>query len=274
MKEKFDIIVLGGQSNAEGFGLGPVTEEYIPDERILWMNDNANPHFENDENGNGHLTIDKEAEISITIADEPFNEGKTSKIGKLAFFFAKEYVKNGRLQEDRKLLIINAAVGGTGFCRNEWGKSAILYERLKKMVEKALAMNAENRIVAFLWHQGECDSFENADWSVEKKYTTHKKNLGELFDDFKECFTCKKLSIIAAGFCDEWYLQNKVPCDAVLKAIQEVLAERNGAFVDTSGLKSNNQMNGDGDDIHFCRESAHILGKRYYEAYAKIEQNK
>ena len=48
--EKYDIIVLGGQSNAEGYGVGPVSEEYVPDERILWLNDNANPRFEKDEN--------------------------------------------------------------------------------------------------------------------------------------------------------------------------------------------------------------------------------
>ena len=45
-KDKYDIIILGGQSNAEGYGLGAVSEEYIPDERIVWMNDKANPHYE------------------------------------------------------------------------------------------------------------------------------------------------------------------------------------------------------------------------------------
>ena len=30
--QSFDIILLAGQSNAEGNGVGPVTEEYLPDD--------------------------------------------------------------------------------------------------------------------------------------------------------------------------------------------------------------------------------------------------
>lgn len=37
MAEKYDIFIQAGQSNAEGSGLGPVTEEYIPDERICYL---------------------------------------------------------------------------------------------------------------------------------------------------------------------------------------------------------------------------------------------
>lgn len=37
--EIYDIIVLAGQSNAEGYGVGEVSEEYRKDERVLWLND-------------------------------------------------------------------------------------------------------------------------------------------------------------------------------------------------------------------------------------------
>lgn len=264
-KDKYDIIILGGQSNAEGYGLGAVSEEYIPDERIVWMNDKANPHFEKDEKGQDVLKLNESTEMIITVAEEP--NGKDGKVGRLAFFFAKGYLESGRLANDRKLLIINAAVGGTGFRDNQWGISRGLYKRLKYMTQTALTKNSENRIVAFLWHQGECDSFENAEWSVEQRYKTHKKNLGEMFDDFRSTFNCKKLPLITAGFCDEWYLKNKIPCDAVLKAIQEVVGERGGCFVETAGLKSNNEACGNGDVIHFSRESIHILGEKMWNAY-------
>ncbi len=272
MEQAYDIIVLGGQSNAEGYGVGAVTEEYIPDERILWLNDKSNPRFEKNEAGIDTFKIDYPSEVVISVAEEPaFENGK---VGKLAFFFAKDYIANGFLAEGRKLLIVNAAVGGTGFRDNQWGLNRTLYQRLRQMTAKMMIENPNNRIVAFLWHQGECDSFENADWSVEKKYATHKKNLGEMLDDFMEYFDCKNLPIISAGFCDEWYLKNKASCDAVLKAIKEVVAERNGAFVETAGLKSNNEECGNGDDIHFSRESAHILGKRMFYAYSKIVEKR
>ena len=32
--EKYDIIILAGQSNAEGSGFGPVEDPFVPDERV------------------------------------------------------------------------------------------------------------------------------------------------------------------------------------------------------------------------------------------------
>ena len=53
--------------------------------------------------------------------------------------------------------------------------------------------------------------------------------------------------------------------------IKEVFAKLGrGAFVETADLLSNNQKTGNGDDIHFCRESQHILGRRYFEAFKNL----
>ena len=46
------------------------------------------------------------------------------------------------------------------------------------------------------------------------------------------------------------------------------------AFVETADLLSNNQKTSNGDDIHFCRESLYILGRRYYEAFEKLIKSK
>ena len=35
--QAFDIIVLAGQSNAQGSGIGPVTEEYVPTEKVYCL---------------------------------------------------------------------------------------------------------------------------------------------------------------------------------------------------------------------------------------------
>ncbi len=266
-KEKFDIVIMAGQSNAEGFGVGPAAEEWLPDGDILWLNDASRPRFEKDEEDKDVFRIDYPSEPFIQIADEPI--GEAGKVGKLSFYFARAYKQDGRLQAGRKLLVLNAAVGGTGFRDNQWGVGRTLYRRLQDFTRAALALNEENRLVAFLWHQGECDSFENGDWSFEKKYQTHKANLGGMLADFKREFACSKLPFIAGGFCDEWYLKNKAPCDAVLQAIREVCKEH-GGFVKTSGLKSNDEQTGNGDDIHFCRDALHILGQKYYDTYKGI----
>lgn len=265
----YDIIVLGGQSNAEGYGVGEVTEEYVPTDKVLYVCDEAAPHYEG-----SVLHLNYPSGIKVEIADEPV--GEQGKIGKLALFFAKRYIESGLLDPDRKILIVNAAVGGTGFARPEWGIGNVLYNRLLSLTDYAIGYDGgDNRIVAFLWHQGEHDAFENPDFSPEKRYETHKRNLSAMFGDFISRYADKaggKIPFIAAGFCDEWYERNKVACDAVLHAIRETISELGGAFVDTHGLLSNNQKTANGDEIHFCRESAHILGSRYFDAFKSVKE--
>lgn len=265
----YDVIVLGGQSNAEGYGVGEVTEEYVSTDKVLYVCDEAAPHYEG-----SVLHLNYPSGIKVEIADEPV--GEQGKIGKLALFFAKRYIESGLLDPDRKILIVNAAVGGTGFARPEWGIGNVLYNRLLSLTDYAIGYDGgDNRIVAFLWHQGEHDSVENPDFSPEKRYETHKRNLSAMFGDFISRYADKaggKIPFIAGGFCDEWYEQNKVACDAVLRAIRETISELGGAFVDTHGLLSNNQKTANGDGIHFCRESAHILGSRYFDAFKSVKE--
>lgn len=265
--EKLDVIVLAGQSNAEGNGKGDASD-YIPDKRILLMNDDSMPHFVKT-GDKSRLVFNYPARDCVSVAEEPQNQ--CGKRGNLALSFARCYAEKF-LKSDRKILIVNGAVGGTGFARGEWGKGNILYVRLVNMLKKALAFNPENRIVAFLWHQGECDSVENPSRDSEKRYLTHYKNLTEMLSDFKKTFGLTKLPFIAGGFAEEWYLKNKTACDAVLKAVKQTCETLNGGFVGTSDLKSNNQKVGDGDDLHFCRDALFTLGERYFNAYCKIKR--
>lgn len=264
-KEKFDIIIVAGQSNAEGFGVGPIDFEYQPNDKILWLNDNANARFELI-NGKDVLVLNELREKTISIAEEPENE--FGKVGKLSLAFSKKYL-NQILKPDRKILIINCAVGGTGFARPEWGIGNVLHDRMIDLVCYALSLNEENRVVAFLWHQGECDSVENADWDEDKRYNIHKNNLTNMINDVYSNINCK-VPFIAGGFCDEWYYTEKKACDAVLKAIREVCLSFGGAFIETKGLISNNQKIANGDNIHFCRQSLYELGEMYFTEYAKI----
>lgn len=265
--EKLDIIVLAGQSNAEGNGKGDAVD-YIPDKRILLMNDDSMPRFEKT-GDKSRLVLNYPARDCVSVAEEPQNQD--GKRGNLCLSFARNYAVKF-LEPDRKILIVNGAVGGTGFARKEWGKHNILYVRLVNMVKKALAFNSENRISAFLWHQGECDSVENPSWDSEKRYLTHYKNLTEMLSDFKNTFGLESLPFVAGGFAEEWYLKNKTACDAVLKAVRKTCETLKGGFVGTSDLKSNNQKVGDGDDLHFCRDALFTLGERYFNAYCKIKR--
>jgi len=274
-KEKFDIIVLAGQSNASGFGVGPVSEEYVPDRRILLMENDAIPYYTEPEEGSPYKYIMKfmnpTPRNTVRIADEVLAD--RGKVSSLAITFAEQYARTF-LDSERKVLIIDSACGGTGFTCPAWGVGNPLHNRMMDMVSLALSCNPENRIVAFLWHQGEHDAVENEGCASENTYRTHKANLLSMLNDFYTKFDCKSAPFITAGFCNEWYQSNRVVSEPIIRAIREVAAEVGGRYIDVLDLQSNNQATENGDVIHFSRESQHVLGRRLFEQYTDIIQNK
>lgn len=258
-KEKFDIIIQGGQSNAEGSGIGPVNTEYQPVENILYLN--AQKKVENIED---RIVIKYDNEpFEISIAEERSIQG--GKCGDFALTFSKEYVKKGLLENGRKLLIIRAAVGGTGFEKEHWGMEKQLYSKLLELTDYALSLNPENKIVAFLWHQGEHDAFEGN--TADNYY----RQLKEMILDARARYG--NMPFLAGDFCYEWKNKNITICQPIIDTIKRIVVELgNAGFVDTFALLSNNQKTGNGDDIHFCRESLYELGKRYFKAFCKLNE--
>ena len=263
---KFDIIIQGGQSNAEGCGSGPVTQELIPSPNAFYLYAEKT------------VTVDEE-NLHITFHDKPFVIAPAKEreadngviVGDFSLSFADEYEKAGLLADDRKLLIIRAAVGGAGFQKKHWGLQDCLYLKLLELIDYALSLNEENRVVGFLWHQGEHDVFENKGLPYPELYKKYHADLLALFTDVKNKYSGDKFPFIAGGFVSEYVQRNKEGCAAVLQAMQTVCEEiKNAAVVSSEGLLSNNQVSGNGDDIHFCREALYELGKRYYEAYLAL----
>ncbi len=254
---KFDIILQAGQSNAEGCGRGVVTKEYEPTDKV-WLLDAPK-----------RVTALPDR-MDIVYLDEPFvlkiaeeatdNDGK---IGNFGLTFAEDYIKAGFLKEGRAVLIIRAGVGGTGFARKEWGVGSLLYNKLVELADYALSLDEDNRVVGFLWHQGEHDSAEKN--PPEKFGAELKAQMLSLRERYGN------MPIVAGDFVNEWKSKNLELCNPIVAKIKEVVAEcGRGAFVETSDLPSNNQKTGNGDDIHFCRESQHILGRRYFEAFKNL----
>lgn len=249
-KEKFDIIIQAGQSNSEGFGVGPVDEPYQPNEQVWYLN----PDFT----------------ISMASEDVMYNEIRST----FALSFASRYVSEGLLQEDRKLLIIRAAVGGTGFLDNHWKLEDDFYLRMMEMTRTALSLNEENRLVALLWHQGETDA------TLKASYEVHYNHLNTLLESVRSEFSVQNLPFIAGDFVHHWRDKNQEICAPILEAIRAVCADcRSGTFVETDELHSNLQEMGRKtqcgpdvieDDIHFSRKSCYQLGARYFDAYLKL----
>lgn len=262
LEEKFDIIIQGGQSNAEGSGMGTVSNDYIPNERVCYLFDKRKIEL-----GDTGLKTDG-------CSDEPFivqvakeRAGIDGVLGDFSLIFAEKYMENGVLKPDRKLLIIRAAVGGTGFQKGHWGVHDYLYLRMISMVEYALSWNPKNKVVGFLWHQGEHDAFEgNTPENYHLQLSNMLKDVRKRFGD---------VPFIAGEFVHDWKSKNFEICIPILTAIRQVVKESdNAAFIETSDLLSNNQKIGNGDDIHFCRESLYELGRRYFDAYSLLRKEK
>ncbi|MCL2627289.1 MAG: sialate O-acetylesterase [Oscillospiraceae bacterium] len=238
--EKFDIIIQGGQSNSEGCGIGAVDVPYEPRPEILMM----------------------KSDLGIDIARENFYEGNT--IGNLSLTFADRYVQRGRLKDGRKLLILMAAVGGTGFHDRRWGLKDDLFLKMIEMIEKALSMNPENKAVVFLWHQGESDT-------ANPVRDIHYKNLRTLVENVRETAGQKSLPFIAGDLVPQWYNENTEVCKPIVTAIKDVCSDiGHGAFTETTGLTSNSEVVGNDDIIHFSRQALYELGDRYYEKYLML----
>ena len=266
----FDIIVVAGQSNAEGNGIKKDDKEIISDKVYQIADKN---YIGTKVLDDGKVVIDMvyPTEMILEKAHERVDvNGK--KFADYSETFAKRYIDGGFLKEGRKVLIIKTAVGGTGFARKEWGLDNILFERLNLMVDYGLSLNKENRIVALLWHQGEHDSFENADLSAEERYEFYRYNLKKQTLAFRKKYG-KDIPVIAGEMVNSWaeLAENKVKCDAVEKATKEVCQEIGKASVASSeGLLSNDDAFHNGDNIHFCADSVYEFGRRYYSLFEKI----
>ncbi|MFA6737109.1 MAG: sialate O-acetylesterase [Saccharofermentanales bacterium] len=237
-KENFDIIIQAGQSNSEGCGQGDVEKPYSANENIWYLNN----------------------DFSISVAQERI--WGNSIVGDYSLSFAKEYADSGKLQSGRKVLIVRSAVGGTGFLDGHWKPNDDLCLRMMEMIRTALDINSGNKLVAFLWHQGETDASLNAG------HKTHYNNLSTLINNVRKAYKCENLPFIAGDFVHHWKYENMQICEPVINAIKAVCSDiGNSMFVETTGLQSNDQKIGNQDTIHFCREALYQLGVKYFKAY-------
>lgn len=265
-----DIIILAGQSNAEGNGHGAVDSEYVSAPEILSLQGKRTEQVVKKQGEKDYLVIETENSYFIDVAKERVS-GKTV-FGNLALTFAKKYKENA-LKDGRKILIVNTAVGGTGFARNHWGKGEVLFERLMAMTSEALKMNSQNKVVAFLWHQGEHDAYEFDHLTDAKREDFYREKVNYLFSRVRKSFG--KMPIICGKFTSPWEKLYKSRCEAIYSATEKVCKALGSAvMVTTSDLTTNAYETGNSDDIHFSRKALYLLGERYYGAYDNILKEK
>lgn len=251
----YDIIVIAGQSNAEGNGRSLKTTlfpYYRTDSDIKMLK--SLPHIV-------WKRVSPSRKISIIKFTNfySFKNAKPFRPGNYGFslFFAKIY-KEKYLQKGRKILLLSTAIGGTSFCCNHWGKGEPLSENAIHLTQETLKANPENRLKCVLWHQGESDS----DIDLPENYYYDK--LKEFVTNFRDTIA-DDLIFIFGDMQQDWKKtipNSYITSDATRKIVSEL---NNTAFVESDGLKGN--VN---DVIHFSKTSQEELGKRYFSAYSSI----
>ena len=141
-KIAFDIIVVAGQSNAEGNGVSygnkpdiiPGAYEII-DKNKYGMKLKADGSYDD-------LDFVYPVETIIRELQERDINGIYN--SDLSISFVKKYQKSRYFSPDRKILVIKTGYGGSGFAFDQHGVGNPLYLRMLDMINKGLSLNENN----------------------------------------------------------------------------------------------------------------------------------
>ena len=269
-KMVFDIIIVAGQSNAEGNGVSLDAKPLVIPDAYEIIDKNKYGMKLKEDGSYDSLDFVYPVETVIRELQERNIDGIYNL--DLSLSFVEQYKKSRFYSPDRKILVIKTAYGGSGFAFDQHGVGNPLYRRMLDMINVGLSLNKNNQIVAFLWHQGEHDAFENAQFSYDERYDYYYSNLLKQFLAIREKYKQFDFPIITGGLCRGWKKQYPNQSDVVEKATIDVCKELgNAAFVPASDLPSNEEILHNGDADHFSKESILILGERYFKAFEEIE---
>jgi len=169
-KQKYDIFIIIGQSNAAG----RASQEYTFDKPSGGTYDMKNnpfyfDDFNNEFNENIRAFSYNNRIIPAFDTLDHLEGVHTPRLGPknnylyygFGLSFARQYVKE-RPDSGRKVLLIGCAWGGTGFFSGDWLRDAsggkLLYKKSLKKIQTALDAYPDSEVKGILWHQGEADS--------------------------------------------------------------------------------------------------------------------
>lgn len=250
-----DIIVLIGQSNAQGGGAG-----YDPelDPAVDGINQLAGS---GPQAGQVIPAVD-----ALYHVNQYLTGGGAPRVGP-----AMEIARNLWLDQptNRNVLIVPAALGSTsviGDENNSWDPDNTtaarnLAHRAAAEITKALALHPRNRVRAIYWVQGEHDAMASTDpaW--------YRGKLIEIIDLMRGA-AGEDVPFIIGSMVPEWYEAR--PAAVALDAAQREVTERIPGTAYVPGPRGLNQDNG---GIHYNAAGARELGRRLYDAIPGAHAN-
>jgi len=291
-EEGFDILIVAGQSNAEGCGLGFAFdhESMEQDHKILQLG-----RF-GDQNG---LLLE-----ATDILQHRYFYPEKELIG-FGRMLARR-LKNRCLGKDRKVLIVPVAQGGTSILewlgmieknREPGLESATLYPDFLRRAQLARKLAGPgSRVIGIVWHQGESD-IEIAALGLDPARKSAAKDLNgrllyPLMPDaatyiarlrelrarmWRDLQLSPQLPFLMGAPVPLWLQKN--PALPIKESFVEALIayqENNPGtgFVSAKGLLSNREeVSYSDDEIHFSASSMVQLADRYFEAFQASSGN-
>ena len=174
-----------------------------------------------------------------------------------ALTFAKEYEKEF-LEKGRKVLIIPAGMGSTGFLNNYWNPGDTLYQDAVARTNFVLD-NCNSKLVAILWHQGEND-IENPDFQkrLDTMIVKMRKDLrGEN----------NKVPFILGGLVPYWTSQDNSRIRLNTIIANTVRRVEYTGFADPTKPEVIVKPDNDFVSIHFDAAGQREMGRRYFSEY-------
>lgn len=289
--QDYDIFIVLGQSNAVGFGRS--TDPTIP--RIGNIMDDDYNNTPND-----NIKQLKQNSTTIDVAREQldyhYNSSPTLNYG-FTLSFARQYVREGKLGANRKVLLISCGMGGTGFFNidysdGHWRRDPTpssskrrLYDvsllRLKSGISPGL-IGPNSMVKGIFWLQGESDSTTVRTDST--KIRVYKSYLLDTLNNLR-IETTKFINNVRLGLNQD---VNSIPIllgqiaptstnEVMNRTIKEVADDPNNinySFVSTepiTGTVFNRTLTrgpaGAEGPSHYNKSSQIELGKRYYYVY-------
>ena len=269
----YDIFLLAGQSNMAGRGyLSLADSEPISP----W---------------NADIKMWDHAQGKMVQAKDPIGHQAPLAVGRMGLGMSFANAHMARLRgaggfPNRKILLVGAAWGGTGFQVNHthnWTPTGDLaggaIKRANAAIAAALAVEPSSRFQGILWHQGENDIVAG---DITRS-PTYESKLAQLISNFRSNIKVNGVvvtnAVVVIGVPTSCFMNNCVnsPVTGASGTAQDrasylTMANRIHKVIAHSGCVGNNGLtwNLGTDGVHYDRPGLRAMGKRYHEKFLEL----
>lgn len=237
----FDLILLGGQSNCQGWSTGKDDEiDYTHPDILQYPS--TYPH-------------------TLMVASEPLRHVTKQPDNQIGFplTFARLYLQT--IPKNRRCVLVPTALGGSAI--KDWLEGGNLFENAVTRCNEMITNYRNTRLVAVLWHQGEADAggkMPGSEYAVK---------LDSMIAGFRNRIigASEKIPFFVGGLVVNYALgsdgnsNGKTGSEIQTAIVAAPERNLNTFFVSAEGLKAQS------DRTHFRASDMRKLGERYFYKY-------